>query len=212
MKQSRFTEEQVVHALRQAESGTPVVEICRKLGITEQTFYRWRRQFAGMGIAELRRLRQVEEENRRLKQLVADLTLDKHMLQEALRNKRVKPAQKRAVVQFFRVGFRVSERRACRVAGVPRSTCRYRSQAQDQAALRVRLRDLAAARVRYGYRRLHVLLRREGWRVNHKRVYRLYREEGLGIRVRRKKKRAGVPRVHRRRRRRDRESAGAWTS
>jgi putative transposase len=107
----------------------------------------------------------------------------------------VKPAQRRAVVRFFRAGFRVSERRACRVAGVPRSTCRYRSRAQDQTALRVRLRDLAAARVRSGYRRLHVLLRREGWRVNHKRVQRLYREEGLAIRVRRRKKRTSVPRV-----------------
>ncbi len=85
MKKSRFTEEQIVHALRQAESGTPAVEVCRKLGVTEQTFYRWKRKFAGLGVAELGRLRQVEEENRRLKQLVADLTLDKHMLQEALR-------------------------------------------------------------------------------------------------------------------------------
>ena len=107
----------------------------------------------------------------------------------------MKPAQKRAVAQFFQAGFRVSERRACRVAGVPRSTCRYRSRAYDQAPLRVRLRDLAAARVRYGYRRLHVLLRREGWRVNHKRVYRLYREEGLGIRVKRRRKRVAAPRV-----------------
>ena len=69
----------------QAESGTPAVEVCRKLGVTEQTFYRWKRKFAGMGVVELRRLRQVEEENRKLKQLVADLSLDKHMLQEALR-------------------------------------------------------------------------------------------------------------------------------
>jgi putative transposase len=98
-------------------------------------------------------------------------------------------------VQFFRVGFRVSERRACRVARVARSTCRSRSQARDQSALRVRLRDLAAARVRYGYRRLHVLLQREGWRVNHKRGYRLYREEGLGIRVKRRRKRTTLPRV-----------------
>jgi putative transposase len=107
----------------------------------------------------------------------------------------VKPAQKRAAVRFFQAGFWVSERRACRVATVPRSSCRYRSVAADQTVLRLRLRDLAAARVRYGYRRLHVLLRREGWQVNHKRVYRLYREDGLGIRVKRRKKLASVPRV-----------------
>jgi putative transposase len=107
----------------------------------------------------------------------------------------VKPAQKRAAAQFFRVGFRVSERRACRLTGVARSSYRYRSVAADHTALRLRLRDLAAARVRYGYRRLHILLRREGWRVNHKRVYRLYREEGLGIRAKRRRKRVSAPRV-----------------
>jgi putative transposase len=107
----------------------------------------------------------------------------------------VKPAQKRAVVCYFRAGFQVSERRACRVVGIPRSSYRYRRAARDQTALRLRLRDLAAARVRYGYRRLHILLRREGWRVNHKRVYRLYRLEGLGIRAKRRKKLASAPRV-----------------
>ena len=95
----------------------------------------------------------------------------------------------------LRVGFQVSERRACRVLRVPRATLRYRSQAQDQTPLRMRLRDLAAARVRYGYRRLHVLLRREGWRVNHKRVYRLYRLEGLALRRRCRRKRTSMVRV-----------------
>ena len=90
MRTSRFTEQQVVAALRQAENGTAVAAgapwvACRKLGVSEQTFYRWKRKYAGIGVAELRRLRQVEDENRRLKQLVADLTLDRQMLQEALR-------------------------------------------------------------------------------------------------------------------------------
>lgn len=107
----------------------------------------------------------------------------------------MKPAQKRAVVQFFRVGFRVSERRACQVAAVARSSCRYQSQAKDQTPLRQRLRELAAVRVRYGYRRLHVLLRREGWPVNHKRIYRLYRDEGLSIRTKYRKKRVSLPRL-----------------
>ena len=88
MKKSRFTEEQIARALRQAESGTPAVEVCRKLGVSEQTFSRWKRQFAGLGVAELRRLRQPEDENRTLKQLVADLSLDKHRRQEALRTNR----------------------------------------------------------------------------------------------------------------------------
>ena len=76
----------------------------------------------------------------------------------------------------------MSERRVCGVIQLQRSTCQYRSVADEQAVLRIRLRDLAQARVSYGYRRLHILLQREGWKVNHKRVYRLYRLEGLGMR------------------------------
>lgn len=87
MKKSKFTEEQIAYALKQAESGTPVLDVCRKLGVSEQTFYRWKNKYEGMGVAELRRLRQLEDENRRLKSLVADLTLDKHMLQEVIRKK-----------------------------------------------------------------------------------------------------------------------------
>ncbi len=74
-------------ALRQAEAGTPVAEICRKLEVTETTFYRWRKKYGGLGVSELRELKQLKEENRKLKQLVADLSLDKSILQEALRKK-----------------------------------------------------------------------------------------------------------------------------
>ena len=87
MRSSRFTPEQVAMVLRQVESGTPVAEICRKMEITETTFYRWKRKFGGMGTPEIRELRQLREENRKLKQLVADLSLDKTILQESLRNK-----------------------------------------------------------------------------------------------------------------------------
>jgi putative transposase len=92
-------------------------------------------------------------------------------------------------------GFKTSERKACRTLGVSRSSMRYQSRADQQGALRLRLKDLAAARVRWGYRRLHVLLGREGRKVNHKRVYRLYKQEGLELRLRTKKKRAALPRV-----------------
>lgn len=88
MKKSKFTEEQIAFALKQAESGTTVEEICRKMGISQATFYAWRKKFGGLGVAELRRLRQLEEENRKLKQLVADLSLDKVMLQDVLSKKR----------------------------------------------------------------------------------------------------------------------------
>lgn len=87
MKKTRFTDEQMAFALRQAEAGTPVKEVCRKLGVSEQTFYRWKKKFAGMGVAEPRRLKQLEEENRKLKTLVADLSLDRQILQDALKGK-----------------------------------------------------------------------------------------------------------------------------
>lgn len=87
MKKSRFTHEQIAFALKQAESGIPVEEVCRKLGISQQTFYRWKKKFDGLGVAEVRRLKQLEEENKKLKQLVADLSLDKQILQDVLSKK-----------------------------------------------------------------------------------------------------------------------------
>ena len=87
MRQSRFTEEQIVSILNQAGNGISTADLTRKLGISEATFYRWKRKYSGMGVAELHRLKQLEQENRKLKQLVADLSLDKAMLQDILRKK-----------------------------------------------------------------------------------------------------------------------------
>lgn len=87
MKKTRYTEEQIAFALKQAETGTRMEEVCRKMGISEATFYNWKKKFGGMGVTKLRRLCQLEEENQRLKRLVADLSLDKEMLQEVIKKK-----------------------------------------------------------------------------------------------------------------------------
>jgi putative transposase len=87
MRTSKYSPEQIAQALRQAESGTPIVDICRKLQVTEQTFFRWRKKFGELGTPEIRELRQLRDENRKLKQLVAYLSLDKTILQESLRKK-----------------------------------------------------------------------------------------------------------------------------
>ena len=87
MKRSRFTEEQIAYALKQQELGTSVDEICRKMGIAQATFFNWKQKYSGLGPVELRRLKQLEEENAKLKRLVADLSLDKAMLQDVVRRK-----------------------------------------------------------------------------------------------------------------------------
>lgn len=98
-------------------------------------------------------------------------------------------------MDYLIAGYRIAKRRACQLAGLNRATYYYESRAKDQTALKMRLKDLASSRVRYGYRRLHVLLQREGWQINHKRVYRIYRQEGLSLRLKKSKKRVSVARV-----------------
>lgn len=87
MKKTKFTEEQIAFALRQAETGTRVEEVCRQLGISQATFFNWKKKYGGLGVPELRRLHQLEEENSQLKKLVADLSLDKQMLQDVIKKK-----------------------------------------------------------------------------------------------------------------------------
>ena len=87
MKQKRYTEEQIVYALKQAEAGQKITDLCRQMGVSEATVYNWKKKYEGLGVSELRELRQLREENQKLKQLVADLSLDKHMLQEIIAKK-----------------------------------------------------------------------------------------------------------------------------
>ena len=87
MKKSKFTESQILFALKQGETGVSVSEVCRKMGVSEATFYNWKKKYGGLGVPELRRLRQLEEENAKLKSIVADLSLDKQMLQDVLKKK-----------------------------------------------------------------------------------------------------------------------------
>ncbi|MBS0621409.1 MAG: IS3 family transposase [Verrucomicrobia bacterium] len=182
MKKSRFTESQIAFALKQAETGITVAEITRKMGITPATFYRWKQQFGGLMPSEIKKLKQFEEENARLKRMVADLSLDVQMLRDVLPKKVLGPDAKRKRVKHLMMSFQVSERRACQVLGVRHSVYRYRSIALDQAPLTKRIKEIAGVRVRYGYRRIYELLKREGWRVGVKRVYRLYRQEELQMR------------------------------
>jgi putative transposase len=87
MKRSRFSEEQIVYALRLADGGTPVADVCRQLGVSEATYYTWKKKYAELGVSELRKMKVLEDENARLKRIVADLTLDKQILQEVVRKK-----------------------------------------------------------------------------------------------------------------------------
>ena len=130
------------------------------MGVSEQTFYRWKKKYSGMGPGERRRLKQLEEENRKLKRLVADLSLDKADVAGCHRKKALAPDQRRGLVSHILDAYQVSERRACEVAKVYRSLFRYQSHADDQAFLRKRIGEIAATRVRYGYKRIHVFLSR----------------------------------------------------
>ncbi|WP_297655995.1 IS3 family transposase, partial [Hydrogenophaga sp.] len=185
MKKSEFTEEQIAFALKQAELGTRVEEVCRKMGISDATFYVWKKRYGGVGPSELRRLRQLEEENRKLKQIVADLSLDKAMLQAVGRKKALRPSQRRELVPELMQRVGCSQRNALRVVKMSASTYLYVSQCKDEGLLKARIKEITDTRVHYGYRRVHVMLRREGHMDNVKRVYRLYREEGLSLRLKR---------------------------
>jgi putative transposase len=165
-------------------------DLYRKHGINDATFSNWKAKYGRLEVSEAKRLKGLESENVRLKKLLADAMLDNAALKDLLAKKMVTPAAKQEAVAHLRSGFDMSERRACRITGCVRMTVRYQSRRPHDSDLRLRQRALAHERRRFGYRRLLVLLRREGFKVNHKRLFRLYREERLMVRRRGGRKRA----------------------
>ncbi|NIQ06519.1 MAG: IS3 family transposase [Candidatus Korarchaeota archaeon] len=186
MGRKRYSAEQIIRMLRQAEvlssQGRSVPEICRELGVTANTYYRWRKEYGGMGVSQAKRLKELERENSRLKRAVADLTLDNLILKEASKGKLLSTERRRRCVVHVQQKLAVSERRACRVLGQARSVQRRKpNKSQSERVLREDIIRLASKYGRYGYRRITALLRAEGWVVNHKRVERIWREEGLKV-------------------------------
>ncbi|UPJ79280.1 IS3 family transposase [Bradyrhizobium sp. 183] len=190
MKRKRFTEEQIIGILKEQEAGVPVADLCRKHGVSDASIYKWKARFGGMDVSEAKRLRSLEDENTKLKRLLADAMLDNAALKDLGGKEVVTPAGKRKAVAHLVDAHGMSERRACKAIGCCRMTMRYRTTQADDTSLRQRMRAIAQERRRFGYRRLHVLLRREGYLINHKKLFRLYREEKLTVRRRGGRKRA----------------------
>ncbi|WP_139307446.1 IS3 family transposase [Rhodovulum sp. ES.010] len=190
MKRTRYSEEQIIGILAEHEAGAKCADLCRKHGMSEGTFYNWKAKYGGMTVSEAKRLKALEDENAKLKKLLAEQMLDLAAMRELVFKKVVTPVVKREAVAHLKARFGLSERRACQIAGADRKTIRYRSQRAPDTELRGRLRELANERRRFGYRRLFVLLRREGEPSGINRIYRLYREEGLTVRKRRARRKA----------------------
>lgn len=151
----------------------PSVPSVAKWGLLRPCFTSGQKVCAETGVADIRRLKQHEEENAKLKQLVADLMLNKTTVQDALRSKVVKPIHPREVARHYQDAIALLESKACQAMGFGLASRRYQSRCNPAEELRMRLKELAESRVRYGCRRLHILLQRGAWQVNHKRLYRL---------------------------------------
>ncbi|WP_234053401.1 MULTISPECIES: IS3 family transposase [unclassified Xanthobacter] len=186
MAQKKHKPEEIVAKLRQVDvlvsQGRPVAEAIRAIGVTAFTYYRWRKEFGGLKSDQVKRLKELEKENERLRKAVSDLTLEKLILKEAAGGKLLSPARRRRCVAHVVSKLGVSERLACRVLGQHRSTQRKVPVGRaDEAALTADIVELATRYGRYGYRRITALLHAAGWAVNVKRVERIWRREGLKV-------------------------------
>ncbi|MFE8072966.1 IS3 family transposase [Marinobacteraceae bacterium S3BR75-40.1] len=190
MKKSRFSDSQILSILKQAENGVSVPELCREHGMSSATFYKWRAKFGGMDASMMKRLKELEDENRRLKKMYAEERLKAELRQEALEGKVVKPSRRKEMAQKVVADGRCSIRLACITFGISETCYRYQAKLSDEnAEIADWLERLAENRRNWGFGLCYLYLRNvKGYTWNHKRVYRIYRELELNLRIKPKKR------------------------
>ncbi|UXA69982.1 IS3 family transposase [Xanthomonas prunicola] len=190
MKTSRFTDSQIIAVLKQAEAGTSVPELCREHGISSATFYKWRSKFGGMDASLMSQLKELQDENRRLKKMYAESQMAAEVLREAMGKKMVRPSQRREMARWAVANKAMSIRHACQAFEVSQTCYRYQAKASEE---NVQIADwlvrLTTTYRDWGFGLCFLHLRNvKGFGWNHKRVYRIYRELELNLRIKPKKR------------------------
>ncbi|MGQ9427659.1 IS3 family transposase [Gilvimarinus sp. F26214L] len=190
MKKSKYSDSQIMAILKQAEAGTPVPELCREHGMSSATFYKWRAKYGGMDASMMARLKELEDENRRLKKMYAEERLKAEMVQETMKKKVVRPSQRREMARSAVVQYAVSIRLAYSAFGISESCYRYEAKLSSENALIADwLIRLTHNQRNWGFGLCFLYLRNvKGFGWNHKRVYRIYRELELNLRIKPKKR------------------------
>nr|WP_169713492.1 IS3 family transposase [Rouxiella badensis] len=189
MRKIRFTEHQIIAVLKSVEAGRTVKDVCREAAISEASYYNWKAKYGGMEAADIKNIKDLEDENRRLKQMFADLSLECRALKDVIGKKALKPAIKRELVSYLTTQFTMSIRQACRTLSLSRTVFRYQPDTRRDEALILRLTEAAERYPCYGFKKLFQVVRRQGYAWNHKRVHRIYcllklnfRRKGMPVR------------------------------
>ncbi|MBG5913900.1 IS3 family transposase, partial [Providencia stuartii] len=190
MKKARFTDSQIITILKQAEAGTPVSELCREHGMSNASFYKWRSRFGGMDASMMTRLKELEEENRRLKKMYAEERLKAEIIQEAMGKKVVKPSHRKRMAQEAVKIRNISVRFACQLFVVSESCYRYQAKlSKENEAIADWLIRITDSQRNWGFGLCFLYLRNvKNLRFNHKRVYRIYCALSLNMRIKPKKR------------------------